>query len=511
MTLGLINYGTDRKEEVVANCKEMSSLRVVYQNLGLGNSVTRKYTDVMNLMESRAPHIMFISETLIDEEAWTRLEGHGYTIEAMPRVSERIWAAVKDTVDYSRAREFEIPNFPAIWLRVGKGKSSYLICGVYREFTRPGDSKRTRRVANQRERWQQFLEKAGQAEQTGAEIHLIGDFNLNYAKWMQNGNPMPGWRYAGMVEDLHDTLLNKGFVQTVTEITRVSGKLESILDLHLTNSPDNTKIMLTGDTKSDHLALSVTRKNPDQVADPIIEGRSWSKVDWWDLREKVNKHHLETLREISSVWDVDEMTNRFTAWGNVLLDEKTPVKRTVFRTRFNPWMTPELLKMVREKKKLLRLWQRTGLEVHKERWKSLKCKVSNECCKASHEWWENELKDGIQSDKLWTNARRFIGEKTPGAPSQIMLNGKLTNNPEEVANGCMEELAKKVENLTNSIPKARKSALEYTRDYVASKNFCTFEPPVCNLTRGVGYKGDTLLHPRFGIEGTPILYKNLYK
>ena len=157
-----------------------------------------------------------------------------------------------------------------------------------------------------------------------------------------------------MVEDLHDQILNKGFVQTVTQITRVSGKWESILDLHITNRPEAVKpVMLTGDTKSDHLALTVTRKAEDQVADPIIEGRSWSKVDWWDLREKVNKHHLDTLKQISMVRDVNELTNRFTAWANVLLDDKTPVKRTVFKTRYNPWMNPDLLKLIKEKKMLL--------------------------------------------------------------------------------------------------------------------------------------------------------------
>ena len=84
--------------------------------------------------------------------------------------------------------------------------------------------------------------------------------------------------------------------------------------------------------------------------------------------------------------------------------------------------------------------------------------------------------DGIPSDKLWVNARRFIGEKTPGAPSQIIVDGRLINDPEEVANGCMKALMKKVDDLTDNIPREEKSALEYTREYVASLNYCTFEP-----------------------------------
>ena len=181
---------------------------------------------------------------------------------------------------------------------------------------------------------------------------------------------------------------------------------------------------------------------------------------------------------------MNKLTNRFTAWANVLLDDKTPVKRTLFKTRYKPWMNPDLLKLIKEKKKLLKQWQMTKLDVHRERLKRLKCKVSNESRKAAHTWWKEQLMDGIPSDKLWVNARRFIGEKT----SQIVVDGKLINDPEEVANGCMKALMKKVDDLTDNIPREDKSALDYTREYVASLNYCTFEPPSCNLMRGVGYK-----------------------
>ena len=46
----------------------------------------------------------------------------------------------------------------------------------------------------------------------------------------------------------------------------------------------------------------------------------------------------------------------------------------------------------------------------------------------------------------------------------------------------------KIETNTSNIPVTNKDPLEYIRDYVARKNFCTFEFPTCNVTRGVGYK-----------------------
>ena len=189
----------------------------------------------------------------------------------MPKTSERIWCAIKDTVNYKRLSRYKLDDFPAIWLEIGTGKSSYYLCGLYREFTRPGNAKVSRRIANQRERFSRF----------------------NYARWIQNGNGKQGWRYAGLVEDLHEKLLNKGFVQLVNQVTRISGNVESILDLHVTNKPDLVE--------RDHLTMKLTRSRDDQVSNPVIEGRSWRKADWYDLKKKIYTCHRETLRSICMV------------------------------------------------------------------------------------------------------------------------------------------------------------------------------------------------------------------
>ena len=121
-------------------------LRCTYQNLGMGDSVTRKIHDLFNILNTRDPHVLFVSETLIDVDAIARIEAAGYKIEAMPLVTERIWAAVKDGVHYKRRTDLELLDFPALWLEIGSGKSSYLICGLYREFFRLSDVNQSRKL-----------------------------------------------------------------------------------------------------------------------------------------------------------------------------------------------------------------------------------------------------------------------------------------------------------------------------------------------------------------------------
>ena len=327
------------------------------------------------------------------------------------------------------------------------------------------------------------------ANSTSKEVILIGDWNLNVKKWIQNGNQVPGWKFQGLTDDLHDKVINHGFVRHVDCITRISGKVESILDFSLTNRPHMVeKVLVTSDTKSDHFCLTLTRAKPDQVAPPIIEGRSWKNVDWAHLKSQVEKHHQETLSDICKTRDVNEIVNRFTAWANVLLDDKHPVKRTVFKAKYTPWMTKPVLKLIREKSSLLKKYQRTHLDIHREQWLKLKTKVSNKCREAEHNYWKEKLKDGVDSQSMWADSYKYIGQKSPGAPTQVVVDGKMIVEPAKVANACQDAILGKIEKNTSNIPASTKDPIEYTRDYVATKNFCTFEFPTCNVTRGVGYK-----------------------
>ena len=151
-------------------------------------------------------------------------------------------------------------------------------------------------------------------------------------------------------------------------------------------------------------------------------------------------------------------------------------------------MTKEVLALVKEKKMMLEKYQRTRLDVHREKWLKLKTQVSNRCRKAEHDYWEEQLKDGVDSHTMWKQSYKYIGQKSPGAPTQVVVADKMITEPSEVANACQDALLGKVDRITSNIPKSNDDPIQYTRDYVASKNLCTFEFPTCNLMRGVGYK-----------------------
>ena len=110
-------------------------------------------------------------------------------------------------------------------------------------------------------------------------------------------------------------------------------------------------------------------------------------------------------------------------------------------------MTKPILVLIKEKNSLLRKYQRTGLDVHREAWSKLKVKVSNTCRNAQYVYWREELKDGVESRALWKSSKRYVGQKSPGAPSQIVYEGKILNDPADVANGCQDAILGKIDKI----------------------------------------------------------------
>ena len=80
-----VNNSRETNVETTNKLEMPKKLRVCYQNLGLGDAVSRKYHDVLNILSTRDPHVLYVSETLIDLETVARLEAKGFIRAHMVR------------------------------------------------------------------------------------------------------------------------------------------------------------------------------------------------------------------------------------------------------------------------------------------------------------------------------------------------------------------------------------------------------------------------------------------
>mgnify|MGYP007048336477 FL=1 len=116
--------------------------------------------------------------------------------------------------------------------------------------------------------------------------------------------------------------------------------------------------------------------------------------------------------------------------------------------------------MIKKKNKLLRDFQKMRHDSYRIEWLKLKTIVSNGFRDAEHNYWKEQLADGIASDEMWKKSYQYIGQKSPGAPSQVISNGKMVSDPAKVADVCIDALMGKVERNVGEIQPTNKNPID---------------------------------------------------
>ena len=110
--------------------------------------------------------------------------------------------------------------------------------------------------------------------------------------------------------------------------------------------------------------------------------------------------------------------------------------------------------MIKKKNKLLRDFQKMRHDSYRIEWLKLKTRD------AEHNYWKEQLADGIASDEMWKKSYQYIGQKSLGAPSQVISNGKMVSDPAKVADVCIDALMGKVERNVGEIQPTNKNPID---------------------------------------------------
>ena len=79
-------------------------------------------------------------------------------------------------------------SYSSVWLEVGLPRhKKFLVGQTYREWQLPNQNdKSSLSVPEQLARWSVFQEQWERALDTGLEVHLRGDLNINHSNWTQD-------------------------------------------------------------------------------------------------------------------------------------------------------------------------------------------------------------------------------------------------------------------------------------------------------------------------------------
>ena len=479
----------NEKKRCSANGTGKERLKILYQNGGNVTHTSNMLPAIETMLDSVRPHVVFMAENRMDTETRDRLTNqHGFCVEEIGP-NERIWAAVKSTVPYTRRRDCELRGICSLWLEFGTGAKKYVVIGAYREFQRLDVSKDQRTFEAQKKRWEKFMKKVQDFILTSKmEVHLLGDLNLDTKRWPQLGSMKKGWKWTWFVDKLYEHLIN-GAGMNLSETDGVTwtsgcGTKSSCLDIHFCNKPDKVhKVSTSNEFTKDHQTLIVVRAENDQAGSQSCTKRKWSHVDYVWCTEFYDEFlKTKVAEELLRIQDADEVANRLTCALNVMLDCKWPVTTFKIKPQYAPYITQPLRELRKVKRRLWLQWKKTqDKEVYKKM-RTVTNKLRHGTVKARKRWYGRKMADYRDSEKLWKFAKDNVGWKQDGTPTVIIKDGQRFTDPKQVADAVNDVLMKKVKDILAAIPDNGDDPLEWTRRWLEGKDF-----PEVDLTERVEF------------------------
>ena len=345
----------------------------------------------------------------------------------------------------------------SVWLQVGLPRQKqFLVCQTYREWQllgQPDSSSKT--IPAQLGRWVTFLDQWERALQTGMEVIVCGDMNLNHLDWGLSRNRQSGQtrKLSSLIELLFQRILPHSVSQCVTVATRfVPGQAQTGLDHVYTNRPDKlSPVQAQFCGGSDHKLIFATRysrvitrnvryvrKRCFKSFDPSIFLSEVQGLSWWDLFQTEN---VDLAVEIFS--------KKFTS----ILDRLAPVRTIQTRRKYVPWLSQETRILMQQRDQAQTRAASTRSQEDWMSYKRLRNQVTSRLRTEESSWQGRKLRDcsGSPSEQ-WQHVLGWLGWKSSGSPNQLFYDGRLLNKPSEIADCQNEYFVSKVQQIRENLP-----------------------------------------------------------
>ena len=244
------------------------------------------------------------------------------------------------------------------------------------------------------------------------ELFLMGDFNIDF---LEKNNP----NYKKLI----DFIKPLGLRQLIKNTTRPSLDRESCIDLIITNSDSIEMAGVLNVNLSDHLLVHCSRR---QIKLPKIKcsftGRSYRNYNREVFKKNVqdsNWEKFDNSQTVTSKWEVLEDIIREN------IDKMCPLKDFKTKQKKEPWITNELIELIKDKDALLK---RAKKRKDKQLWIEAK-RLRNHCIRrlrvAKAEYIKENLDNNIgDQKKFWKNIQDVLPSKKKNGNSIIKLMDK---------------------------------------------------------------------------------------
>ena len=248
---------------------------------------------------------------------------------------------------------------------------------------------------------------------------LVGDFNYPYIDWETLSTSARGKKF---IDKCTANLLE----QMVDFPTHDKG---NILDLVFTNNPEKIHTIreMGKIGKSDHTALMIEILVPKSVEPKQVNKPGWGRANWDQMKaDWSSTNWYETLGSLNTedAWQLIRNTLK------TLEQKYVPVRPWRTATR-PPWMSAELLRLIRSKR---RLWAQHRKQNNAEslaRYKEVE-KIVNKKIRSAKRNLERKLAEDNSSNKSFFNYIRSNTKTRPGI-GPLRVDGKTLSDSDSMA------------------------------------------------------------------------------
>ena len=339
--------------------RQARGIKIAHFNKGSGHLVNKKH-EIENTIAGFHPHIFGISEAnLFRNQDLQDVQIADYNLHTCPTLSNpdlgysRIVVYTHKSIVSKLRPDLMSNDCSSIWMQVGLPRhKQILVCQTYREWQLlHQDDSSSKSIAAQLSRWVIFLDQWERALNSGLEVVVCGDMNINHLDWALPRNRQSGQtkKLTSLIEQLFQRILPHGVAQCVTVPTRVMpGQPQTGLDHFYTNRPDklsNVQAQFCGG--SDHKLIFATRysrvikKNVRYVRkrsyknfDPSVFLAEVENLKWWDIYQTE---------------DLDLAVKLFSDKLTGILDQLAPVKTIQTRNKYVPWLSKETKNLMEQR------------------------------------------------------------------------------------------------------------------------------------------------------------------
>ena len=296
------------------------------------------------MLEETHPEICFISEANLFKDKpdhLCRIEGYNLTrAKTMDHLGySRIVLLTKEGLNFSLEDGRMENDISTIWIKVGgKGRKGVLVCGTYREhkIIRQPEPNLSSNPDRQQERWSRIIEQWKNASDTGNNVIVIGDMNVDLEKWDD-----PEQLVEPMVDLLKEEIITRNFFQMVQGPTwHWKDRTPSLIDQCWVNDPGRvTNVRNTVRSTADHNMISICFKMAGKVTSPLENvSRDWNKLEENELKRRMSLVNWELVFKSDNL---DVANWEFQSKFLEILNNLAPMRRTQSRAKVTKWVSAE--------------------------------------------------------------------------------------------------------------------------------------------------------------------------